>query len=54
MATKVELAKEKLRELVDRQNALVADPFLGRNDMYKQLKVIRNEITELVQVIAPY
>lgn len=54
MATKVEQAKEKLRELVDRQNALVADPLIGRNELYKQLKEVRNEITELVQVVAPY
>lgn len=54
MATKVEQAKDRLAAIVKESQAMIEDPFIGRREMYENLKRIRNEMTELVQVVAPY
>lgn len=54
MATRVEQAKDRLRAAIDESEAIIKDPFMGRNEMYERLKKLRNEFTELVQVVSPY
>lgn len=54
MATRVEQAKERLDAAAKEVQEILNDPFIGRRDMYNRLLKLRNEFTELVQVVSPY
>jgi len=54
VATRVEQAKERLKSIVEESEAIISDPLIGRSEMFRRLKQLRNELADLVQVVSPY